>query len=318
MMKKCFFVLAALACCACSKGVTSSLEEKGEMVELNFRVPVAATKVSGSVSESDVENLQVFVFGADGQVQSSGMADENSLTLTCSTGEKKIAAVVNSPAVEGINNLDDLKASMSDFGDNEVGHFIMTGFNTMTLQSSGPVEILVSRLVSKVTLSSVTRSFELPQHQNMDFELLSVFLTNVPEQIGYFQPHQSSDLINDGETDMDAIIDAAGTLLYDDLGGISINQGATANVGNFLYCYPNMLEESDKPAYLIAQTRLGDGIYYYSVELPKMESNKCYNVSLTVTMPGSLIPNVPVQKEDAAFSVTVSDWYGNVEVNETI
>ncbi len=311
-------MLAAVACCACSKGVTSSLEEKGEMVELNFRVPVAATKVSGTVSESEVENLQVFVFGADGQVQSSGMAEENSLTLTCSTGEKSIAAVVNSPAVEGIDNLDDLKACMSDFSDNGLERFVMTGLSNMTLQSSGPVEIMVSRLVSKVTLSSLTRSFELPQHQNMDFELLSVFLTNVPEQIGYFQQQQSASLINEGETDIEKIIDAAGPLLYDDLGGISVNQGATVDVGNFLYCYPNMIEGSDKPAYLIAQTRLGEGIYYYSVELPKMESNKCYNVSLTVTMPGSLIPNVPVKKEDAAFSVTVSDWYENIEVNETI
>lgn len=318
MMKKCFFVLAAVACCACSNGVTGSLEEKSEMVELNFRVPVAATKVSGIISENDVENLQVFVFGADGQVQSSGMAEDNSLTLTCSTGEKIIAAVVNSPAVEDVNNLDDLNSSMSDFSDNDVERFVMSGLSNMTLQTSGPVEIMVSRLVSKVKLSSVTRSFVLPQHQNMDFELLSVFLTNVPEQVGYFQTKQSDGLINDGETDMDAIIDASGTLLYDDLGGILVNQGATADVGNFLYCYPNMIEDSDKPAYLIAQTRLGDGIYYYSVELPKMESNKCYNVSLTVTMPGSLIPNVPVKKEDAAFSVTVSDWYDNIEVNETI
>ena len=79
-----------------------------------------------------------------------------------------------------------------------------------------------------------------------------------------------------------------------------------------------MLDDTSKPAYLVVQTRLGDGIYYYSVELPKMESNKCYNVSLTVTMPGSLTPNVPVQKEDAVFSVSVSDWSGNINVNETI
>ena len=49
-----------------------------------------------------------------------------------------------------------------------------------------------------------------------------------------------------------------------------------------------------------------------------MESNKRYSVSLTVTMPGSLTPDVPVQKEDAVFSVIVSDWDENIEVNETI
>lgn len=316
-MKKCFFVLAAVACCACSKGMTSSSDVKNEVVELNFSVPVAATKVSGSVVENEVESLQVFVFGADGQVQSSGIARENSLTLTCTTGEKSIAAVVNSPELEGVNNLTELNCVMSDFGDNSVGSFVMTGLDDMTLTSSGPVEVVVSRLVSKVNLSSVTRAFKLTQHQNMDFELLSVFLTNVPEQIGYFQSQQSDQLINEGATDMDAIKSASGELLYDEL-GVSVAQGATAEVGNFLYCYPNMLEDSDKPAYLVLQTRLGDGVYYYSVELPQMESNKCYNVSLTVTMPGTLIPNTPVEKGDAEFSVIVSDWAGNIEVNETI
>lgn len=317
MMKKCFLVLAVVACCACSKGVTSSFEEKGEIVELNFSVPVAATKVSGVVPESDVESLQVFVFGADGQVQSSGIANENSLTLTCSTGEKQIAAIVNSPEIEGVNKLDDLNTLMSSFSHNEVGNFVMSGNENKTLLSSGPVEIMVSRLVSKVSLISVTRDFKLQQHKNMDFELISAFMTNVPEMLGYFNAQQSDELINDGETEIDEIISASGTLLYDNL-NIPIAQGATVDVGNYLYCYPNVLDDTSRPAYLVVQTRLGDGIYYYCVELPKMESNKCYNVSLTVTMPGSLTPNVPVQKEDAVFSVSVSDWSGNIDVNETI
>ena len=318
-MKKCFFVLAAVACCACSKGVTGSSDVKDEVVELNFSVPIAATKVSGSVVENEVESLQVFVFGADGQVQSSGIANENSLTLTCTTGEKRVAAVVNSPELEGIDNLNELNAAMSDFDDNSVGKFVMTGVDDMTLQSSGPVEVVVSRLVSKVTLSSVTRNFKLSQHQNMDFELLSVFLTNTPYKFGLFQEIQSSELINENESDMDVIKEACGELLYDDLGEISVEQDETVDVGNFLYCYPNCFAESNlRPAYLVVQARLGDGIYYYTVKLPTMTNNKCYNVSLTVTMPGSLTPDFPVKKEDASFSVTVSDWDGNVDVDETI
>jgi hypothetical protein len=151
----------------------------------------------------------------------------------------------------------------------------------------------------------------------MEFEVTSAFLTNVPEEIGYYQAQQSRQLINEGITEMDAIIAASGELLYDEL-SVPIAQGASEDIGNFLYCYPNMLDDPEKPAYLVAETRLGDTIYYYSIDLPKMESNKCYNVALTVTMPGSLIPNVPIEKGDAAFSVTVSDWAGNIDVNETI
>jgi hypothetical protein len=207
---------------------------------------------------------------------------------------------------------------MSDFGDNSLSDFVMSGLKPETLTASGSVTVPVSRLVSKVTLSSVTNSFRLSQHQAMEFKLMSVFLTNAPQQTGYFQASQSAQLINDGVTEMDDIIASSGELLYDELGEVAVAKGKTAEVNNFLYCYPNMNSVADKPAYLVVQTRLGSGIYYYSVELPKMESNKCYNVALTVTMPGSLTPDVPVKKEDAVFSVSVTDWSGNVNVNETI
>lgn len=317
-MKKCFYVLAALACCACSKGVTDSSVKVDEVVELKFSVPVAATKASGSVTENAVESLQIFVFGTDGQIQASGQASENSLTLTCTAGEKTIAAVVNASDLEGVATLSGLNQRLSDFSDNSLGRFVMSGAVTQTLLASGEVVIPVKRLVSKVTLSSVVRDFKLDQHKTMDFELMSVFVTSVPQQVGFFSTAQSSELINEGVTDLPAIIEGSGELLYDTLGDVSVAQGAVAEVGNFLYPYPNGLIDASRPAYLVLQTRLGDGIYYYSVELPKMESNMRYDVSLTVTMPGSLTPNVPVKKEDAIFSVSVMDWAGKVDVNETI
>lgn len=318
-MKKSFFVLAALACCACSKGVENySSEKDGEVVELSFSVPVKATKASGNVTEDAIESLQVFVFGKDGQVQSSGISEENSLKLTCTTGEKQIAAVVNAEALNGVNTLEQLKAKMSDFGDNTLDGFVMSGLKPETLSASGSVTVPVSRLVSRVKLSAVTNSFRLSQHQAMEFRLMSVFMTNAPQQTGYFYASQSSQMINDGVSDINDIIAASGDLLYDELGDVEVAMDETIEVDNFLYCYPNMKSVAGKPAYLVVQTRLGDGIYYYSVELPKMESNKCYNVSLTVTMPGSLTPDVPVKKEDAVFSVSVTEWAGNVAVNETI
>ena len=169
-------------------------------------VPVKATKASGNVTEDAIESLQVFVFGKDGQVQSSGIAEENSLTLTCTTGEKQIAAVVNASTLSGVNTLEQLQAKMSDFGDNTLGGFVMSGLKPETLSASGSVTVPVSRLVSKVKLSSVTNSFRLSQHQAMEFELMSMFLTNAPQQTGYFNATQSSQMINDGTTDIDDIV----------------------------------------------------------------------------------------------------------------
>lgn len=318
-MRKSLFVFAAVACCACSKGVVEPSVVKEGMVELKFSVPVAASKMSGPVAEDAVENLQVFVFGKNGEIQSSGMAEGSSLSMTCTTGDKDIAVVVNTSPIADVYDYDGFMEFMADFDDNAPGRFVMTGRSSEYLDASGTIEIPVSRRVAKVILSSVTRSFTLEQHKNLDFELMSVFMTNTPYACGLFQEMQSDNLINEGVSDMNAIMEASGELLYDDLGDLPIEQGETADVGNFLYCYPNFCEGGlVPPPYLIVQARLGDGVYYYSVELPKMQCNKCYNVSLTVTMPGSLTPDFPVKKEDASFSVIVSDWEENIEVDETI
>ena len=66
-MRKVFWVFAAVACCACSKGVVEPSVVQEEMVELKFSVPVTASKASGLMVEDAVENLQVFVFGKNGE-----------------------------------------------------------------------------------------------------------------------------------------------------------------------------------------------------------------------------------------------------------
>lgn len=307
-MKKCLFAIAAVVLCGCSKGMIQSSEERVESVELTFSVPVVGTKVSGPTIEDAVESLQIFVFGEDGQIQASGTSDQNSLTLTCTTGDKKIAAFVNAPIVSTVTNLDDIYALQSSFQENSIGRFVMSGIENKLLTASGSVQISVSRLVSKVCLKSVMNSFELPQHQQMDFSLKSVFITNAPVEASYLGTTSHENWIGIGE----------GELLYDDLQETLIPYGETASYGNYLYCYPNTYDSDDNRTYLVVKAALGTGVYYYSAPLPKMESNKCYNVSMTVTRPGSLSPDVPVRKEDIVFSVTVADWAGNVEVDEII
>lgn len=307
-MKKCFFAIAAVVLCGCSKGMIQSSGEREESIELTFSVPVAGTKVSGTTIEDAVESLQIFVFGEDGQIQASGTSDQNSLTLTCTTGDKMIAAFVNAPAVSSVRNLDDIYALQSSFYENSLGRFVMSGIEEKSLNAAGEVKISVSRLVSKVCLKSIANAFELLQHQQMDFSLQSVFITNAPVEASYLGTTAHDNWIGIGD----------GELLYDTLEETLIPYGETAAYDNYLYCYPNTYDSDDNRTYLVVKAALGGGVYYYSAPLPKMESNKCYNVSMTVTRPGSLSPDTPVKKEDIEFSVTVADWAGNVEVDEII
>ena len=307
-MKKIMLVFAVAAICACSKTPTEKAVENGNPVELTFRVPVSATKASGAVDESSIGSLQVFVFGPDGQIQSSGVADGNSLQLTCTTGEKTIAALVISPVESDVRNLEDLYLLQSGYDANAAGHFVMSGQIGKILTSSEDVDIPVSRLVSKVSLVSVHNDFELPQHQELEFSLRSISMVHVPASMTYFDGSLSGDWIDRGESG----------LLYDAFTPVAVPYGESVEVGNCLYCYPNTSAADQIATCLLLEASLGNHVYYYRATMPQMQPNKCYNVSMTITRPGSTTPDDAFGKEDATFFVTVMEWSGNVDVNETI
>lgn len=310
------FGVSVFSATSCVKGIETQSVDVSEMVTLAFDVPVAKTKVSGAVEEDRVENVQVFVFDMQDQIQNSGYSGGSSLSLTCTTGEKKFAALVNAPECSGIKTLQDLEALTSDFSDNGLGHFIMSGQSVQEIHASQSVSIPVNRLVSKVVLSEVCNNFKLQQHKEMDFVVESVFVVNAAGSVGYLADSDCATWINSGLSDMSQIISASGELLYDDLPDTPVTWGQTAEFANALYCYPNMSEEV--VSYLVVEAVLGNSRCYYPVPLPQMQSNVCYSVSLTVTMPGSPSPDIPVQKGDATFSVVVADWSGNILVNETL
>lgn len=312
-------MMVALAICGCTGMEEEMSFVKEGMVELDFKVPSrTATKLSGTVAEDAVKDLQIFVFGKDGQLNAYGHSESDELTLTCSTGEKRVAALVNAPSVTSVSDESSLKELVSSFSDNSVGEFVMTGIQDKTVSKSGRVTIEVSRLVSKVILSSVKNDFVLEQHRKLDFQVKSVFLTNAAKDRKYFSASSPTGWYNKNVSDISQIIADAGTLMYDSLGPEKVAYGSTYKADRFLYCYPNPLTSGMTPTYLVVEAVLGQSVYYYPVALPAMEANKCYSVTLTVCRPGSSTPDVPVEKLDAVFDVEVLPWAGNVSVNETI
>ena len=312
-------MMAALALCGCAGLEEGNSSLEGEMVELSFSVPCQkATKVSGSVAEDVVKDLQIFVFGQDGMLHGYGHAETDELTLTCSTGDKHIAAVVNAPSLSSVTDESTLKSLVSAFSDNSVGRFVMAGSVAKTVRKGDKITVPVSRLVSKVVLNIVKNDFELQQHRDLDFKVKSVFLTNAAKDRKYLSASSPTQWYNKGVSDMSQIIAQAGAMMYEDLGSAKVAYGTTFQSDHFLYCYPNPKSDGAAPTYLVVEALLGQTLYYYPVALPAMESNKCYSVALTVCRPGSSSPDVPVEKFDALFDVQVLPWSENVPVNETI
>ena len=52
--------------------------------------------------------------------------------------------------------------------------------------------------------------------------------------------------------------------------------------------------------------------------LPEVDQNTAYEISLTVTRPGSDSPDDPVDTHSAEFKIKVVDWIDGGDINETI
>ena len=301
-------MMAALAICGCASMEQQLAPESEEMVELSFRIPSQQmTKVSGDVADDEVKDLQVFVFGQDGQLHAYGHAESDQLTLTCSTGAKTIAAIVNAPSLSTVADENTLRGRVSLFSDNSLGRFVMAGIEPKNIDQTGEVIIPVSRLVSKVVLTSVTNDFEFLQHREMNFAIKSVFLTNAAKDKPYYKTSNPTAWYNKGVSDMQ-VIAQSGNMLYETFQPVSITYKKTHQSGKYLYCYPNPKPEELGNTYLVVEAILEGNLCYYPVKLPEMESNKCYNVALTIRRPGSATPDVPVDTESAVFKVDIQSW----------
>ena len=302
-------LMAAIAICGCARMEEHVAPASEEMVELSFRIPSQQmTKATGEVPEDVVKDLQIFVFGQDGQLHAYGHEQADRLTLTCSTGKKRVAALVNAPSASYVYDESSLMNLVSLFTNNSLESFVMSGIENKTIDKTGEVILPVSRLVSKVVLTSVKNDFEYIQHREMNFAIKSIFLTNAAKDRNYLSASDPTMWYNKGVSDMAEIIAQSGTMMYDTFQPALISYGETYQSGRFLYCYPNPKPEDLGNTYLVVEAILEGNLCYYPVKLPAMESNKCYNVALTIRRPGSATPDVPVDTESAVFKVDIQSW----------
>ncbi len=191
-MKKRIFMIAAAcaALAACSKEPVGSAivsQEEGSIVFTVAGEDPAATKAVSAYTtaqtyESQVNKVQLFVFGSDGAInfyQNLGTSTSGSISTTA--GTKTVWAVVNGPDLSTIGTLSALQATAVDLSANSTTAstgFVMAGSASVTVTSGGTANcaITVSRLVSRVALSSIVN--KLPQSYGA-ITVDRVFLANV-------------------------------------------------------------------------------------------------------------------------------------------
>lgn len=131
--------------------------------------------------ESQVNRVQVFVFGTDGKINCyRDFGTELTGSISATTGAKTVYAVVNGPDLSSVGTLSELEAKAVDLSANSVTAskgFLMAGRSSCTV-STGSVScsVAVSRLAARVVLKSVTNN--LPAAYGA-LKVERVFLANV-------------------------------------------------------------------------------------------------------------------------------------------
>ena len=312
MIKKFFFAaLAAVAFTGCNeKEVELAEVQSGDKVQLTVRLPEVMTKATGTPKDATVNDVQIFIFDKNGVYEVSDEGRGSSLTLTCTTGEKKIVALVNAPLQNSVKNIADIRAREADLMDCALNNIVMAGEITQELTASTTITMPVERLAARVSIAQIKPEFELNQHKNLAFKVKSVYLINAASKRAYLTANTPTNWYNKGQ-----YIEATSpTFLYDEVSSDVIAEGDAYTTEHFFYCYPNA---TTTPTRLVVEAEVGGFTYYYPITLTDIAPNTAYIYNLTITRLGSESPDVPVSDLDVKVSVTVKDWTIQ-NVNETI
>lgn len=315
-------VMAAIAITAgavsCNKKeAMPAAENAGEKTEMTVNVDCGQFTKAGIVAENEkkVNNVQIFVFRKDGELDAYASSETSSgIKISCTTGEKDIVAIVNAPDLKSYSTRTDLLTAKSLLADNSLENFVMTGEKTdQPISAEEVVTIEVKRLVARVAVNMITPNFTSPAYRDMEFKVVRIYAVNVVGDLCYGGSSEPTLWHNQmkytaGETD---------ALIYDDIEDTAMTPAKPYSGSRAFYVYPNRTETDSQsntfgPRYtrLVIETTLGGKTYYYPVSIKGIESNKTYNITdLTITRPGSLSPDVPVTAYECTFGITVvEEW----------
>lgn len=353
MKKTVSFILAgvAIAFSACSKQEATT-EEAAAYGTISVSVApqdgvqtkAVTAYTTAQTYETQVNNVQVFVFGADGKINFyKNLGTQLSGAVSTTSGTKTVYAVVNGPDLSGISTVSALEATAVDLSANSTTAskgFVMAGKGSCTV-STGTVNcaVAVSRLAARVALKSVVN--KLPESYGA-LKVERVFLSNVVGNQNLGGTASASTWYNkEGRKDESPLVQShiidgstytasCPDLTFRTAGSTVANGGTFEPSTPFLFygyansstAAPNGFSASFSPqrSVLVVAATIEGKLYYYPVVLDNstIERNTTYTVALTITSLGSDDPNKPVDKGSADITVSVDGWKAGATYDETI
>lgn len=290
-------------------------------VMFTVTIPDVLTKTAGMPSgEDSINDLQILVFDSKGRLETYKRGAGNTMSLTCTAGEKHIAAFVNAPEQTSVLMQNELASLVTDLADNSTGGLVMAGETSVMLRASCNVNIDVRRMAARVRISKIENAMALEQHRKMQFEVKAVYLVNVAGNTTFFSDAEPSVWYNKSSHEA-----GAPAFLYDAVQSGKVVAGGAYTGSHYFYCYPNhtAADVSDgswcpRKTRLVVEAALDGEIYYYPVTLNSVEGNTTYSYELKITRPGSMSPDMPVEDAVVEITVKVENWVELPSVIETI
>ena len=305
--------LLALTLFSCGKTLP---QQTGKPVDFTVSIlggPASRATETTYSDESRVNNLQVFVFDESGALEDYRDAGAAmTATLSATSGQRTIWALVNAPALPDITSLDALQSASSQLADNAGNSLVMSGFTQQEIVDGGSVPVTVRRIVSRVSIGKITSDFK---HSLADavVQVDAIYLINVAGSSDYPVSQAEPALWVNKLGHYDAAYDA---LLADSLTGVTVSNGHPYETEHAFYPYPNPVEtpcwDDDwcpRHSMLVVEVTFEGKTGYYPVELPVLERNKTYHIEeLRLTRRPGTLPYKPIETGEATAQITVREW----------
>ena len=337
--------LAILAAASCQKTNVPQSATGNLIVQLGEEPVTKAA--DNSTAENQVNSVQLFVFdGGNLETDLYKTGSATSYTLTTGIGDKVVYAIVNAPRLKYTTKAA-LEEGLSDLKENAANGLVMSGKESVTVSeyktgSATPATctVNVKRLASAIQLASVTTQFEGSTLEGSTFTIKEIYVKNVVGKAPYGvsavltedQKKDAGNWYNKLKLDTTPL-----TVTYDAFDpGLAVTAAKPLNVNHTLYVYPNASTADNgsattftpRPTRLVIHATItsqdshrdvsiNNQDYYYTFDLPALEANKKYKVSVTISMLGKTTDTDDTKTTAgmATPTIKVLDWDQTIELS---
>lgn len=335
-------IITSLTITSCEKPECKkceSIEDENTKSTLSLTIEGNSTKSTTVLTQNEdnaINTVDIFIFRNTGvnspdhqqldtykRVTGADIAD---IKIETTTGPKTVCVIINehenTNKFNSITNITKLRGLVSNLKNEQLGSYTMYGEAETTLDITSTLTISVTRLISRVALTSIKTKFAGTPYEGYVINNIKLYLTNAHAQkVIYNGASPSTPLIYNKNQliAQDAECTTEPNILAENIVG---NVGDTPLVKNyFFYCYSNETEEISTCTKLVLQADLNGITYYYPIPINQtnyghdstfdhygIKRNTCYSYSVVITKPGSLDPNTPLLPGTLDLSITVKDW----------